>query len=130
MSERNLAILLRTMNPTLHGEPVVFCTLRNLTDIPLEAIASFREAEGLTLVMPRSVAEELEIGFSYVAAWITLTVHSDLEAVGFLAAVTQSLAAAGISCNVFSAVYHDHLFVPFARGEDALSVLRVLSTED
>ncbi len=127
MSERNLAILLRTMNPALHAEPVVFCTLRNLTDIPLEAIASFREAEGLTLVMPRSVAEELEIEFSYVAAWITLTVHSDLEAVGFLAAVTQSLAAAGISCNVFSAVYHDHLFVPFARGEDAMNVLRTFA---
>lgn len=127
MSERNLAILLRTMNPALHTEPVVFCALRNMTDVPLEAIASFREAEGLTLVMPRSVAEELEIEFSYVAAWITLTVHSDLDAVGFLAAITQSLAASGISCNVFSAVYHDHLFVPFVRGEDAMNVLRTFA---
>jgi hypothetical protein len=129
MSERDVSVLLKTMRPELRSEPVVFCSLRNVTDVPLPAIASFREAEGLTLVLPKRVAEELELTYAYVAAWITLTVHSDLDAVGFLAAITQPLAAAGISCNVFSAVYHDHLFVPFGRGEDALAVLERLSKE-
>ena len=43
---------------------------------------------------------------------ITLDVHSSLESVGFLAAVSARLAAAGIPCNAVSAFHHDHLFVP------------------
>ena len=62
----------------------------------------------------------------YVAAWITLTVNSDLDAVGFLAVISRALATANISCNVVSAVHHDHLFVPYREGERAIEVLRQL----
>jgi hypothetical protein len=58
---------------------------------------------------------------------ITLNVHSALDAVGFLSAVMQALTAAGISSNAVSAFYHDHLFVPLNRAEEALQVLRELS---
>jgi uncharacterized protein len=57
---------------------------------------------------------------------ITLNVHSSLEAVGLLAAVTTRLAAAGISVNAVSAVYHDHLFVAPGRAEEACGILRDL----
>jgi hypothetical protein len=60
---------------------------------------------------------------------ITLTVHSSLEAVGFLAAVTVPLAEAGISVNAVSAFHHDHLFVPVERAEDAQLLLQRLAAE-
>jgi hypothetical protein len=60
------------------------------------------------------------------AAWITLTVHSDLEAVGLTAAVSVALGAAGISCNVVAGTYHDHLFVPAQKAADAMAALRKL----
>jgi uncharacterized protein len=53
-----------------------------------------------------------------------LTVHSSLEAVGFLAAITARLAETGISVNAVSAFYHDHLFVPHDRADEALARLQ------
>jgi hypothetical protein len=60
------------------------------------------------------------------AAWITLTVHSDLHAVGLTAAVADALAGKRISCNVVAAAHHDHLFVPVDEGAAALAALRDL----
>ena len=60
---------------------------------------------------------------------ITLTVHSSLEAIGFLAAITGRLAEAGISVNAVSAFYHDHLFVPEHRAEEALHHLQNVSKQ-
>ena len=57
------------------------------------------------------------------AAWITLTVHSDLQAVGLTAAVAEVLTKASISCNVVAAAFHDHIFVPADRAADALAEL-------
>ena len=84
-----------------------------------EPLASFREREGLTLVLERRQAERLGLPYEYVAAWITLTVHSSLAAVGLTAAFATALAEAGISCNVMAGYFHDHLFV--ARDEGAPS---------
>jgi uncharacterized protein len=60
---------------------------------------------------------------------ITLDIHSSLEAVGFLAAITTRLAAAGMGVNPVSAFYHDHLFVPAERAEEALGLLRDLAKD-
>ncbi|TIM21889.1 MAG: ACT domain-containing protein, partial [Mesorhizobium sp.] len=60
----------------------------------------------------------------------TLNIHSSLEAVGFLAAITTRLAAAEIGVNPVSAFYHDHLFVPVDRAEEAIDVLRRLAEEN
>ena len=125
-AEKSLNRLIRTMNPVLPGGKYVFCTLPPGADVPAAAIAVFREEEATTLVLERSDAEAHRLDPLYTAAWITLTVHSDLDAVGFLAAVSGRLAAAGISCNVFSAVHHDHVFVPFDRAGEALEILRAL----
>jgi hypothetical protein len=43
-----------------------------------------------------------------------------------LAKITTALAKEGISVNAFSAYYHDHLFVPYDRKEDAMAALAEL----
>ncbi|HEY3054979.1 MAG TPA: ACT domain-containing protein [Thermoanaerobaculia bacterium] len=125
-SGESLDRLIRSMNPVLRGGAYVFCALAADAAVPAGAIAVFREAEATTIVIERSDAEADRLDPLYVAAWITLTVHSELDAVGFLAAITNALAASGISCNVFSAVHHDHLFVPYEQGERAVEILRAL----
>ena len=86
-----------------------------------------QEAEGLTLVLPRETADAHGLSYDYVAAWITLQVHSSLAAVGLTASFSAALAQAGISCNVVAGFHHDHLFVPSERAERALSTLRALA---
>ena len=124
--ERSLDHLLRGMNPVLHGGQYVFCALPPGAPVPSAAIAVFREEEATTIVIAREDAEGHRLDVVYAAAWITLTIHSDLDAVGFLAAIATILAEERISCNVISALYHDHLFVPYADGERAIEALRKL----
>ncbi len=128
--ETALATLLRSMSPHLNDGDYVFCTLPD-HNIPAgcEVIGSFREQEGLTLILERQQAEHAGLAFDYVAAWITLNVHSALEAVGLTAAFASALGKAGISCNVIAGYYHDHLFVGRADAERAMHVLRQLATD-
>ena len=128
--ETALATLLRSMSPYLNDGDYVFCTLPD-HNIPAgcEVIGSFREQEGLTLILERQQAEHAGLAFDYVAAWITLNVHSALEAVGLTAAFASALGKAGISCNVIAGYYHDHLFVGRADAERAMHVLRQLATD-
>ena len=126
--ETSLATLLRSMSPQLNAGDYVFCTLG---DGPLPAgldiVGSFREQEGLTVILERSQAEQAGFSYDYVAAWITLNVHSALEAVGLTAAFATALGQASISCNVIAGYYHDHLFVGQADAERAMQVLRDLA---
>jgi hypothetical protein len=128
--ETNLDQLLRSMQPVLHTEEYVFCTLPPDQATPefLTPVGAFREAEGLTLIVPKRQAEQAALPYSYPCRLLTLRVHSSLEAVGFLARITAKFAAHGISVNVVSAFYHDHLFVPTARAEQALSLLHELAS--
>jgi len=118
--ERNLEVLLGAMAPALDSEEYVFCTADRIAGEPLCAL---REDEGWTLVLRRAEAERLGIPHTFPCRRITLTIHSSLDAVGLLAAVATELAAAGISVNVASGYYHDHLFVPAGRAGDALEML-------
>jgi len=126
--ETSLTTLLRSMSPQLNAGEYVFCTLRD-GQLPsgVEIVGSFREQEGLTVILQRSQAEIAGFSFDYVAAWITLNVHSALEAVGLTAAFASALGKAGISCNVIAGYYHDHLFVGQADAERAMQVLRDLA---
>ena len=90
------------------------------------AIGTFREDEGVTAIVPSSLAEELGIEGPDFAR-ITLMVHSDLEGVGLTASVSGGLADAGIACNAVAALHHDHMFVPASRAEEALALLKALS---
>ncbi|MPQ82543.1 ACT domain-containing protein [Pseudomonas sp. MAFF 730085] len=126
--ETTLATLLRSMSPQLNDGDYVFCTLPDAC-IPAgcEVIGSFREQEGLTVIVERQQAQHAGLSFDYVAAWITLNVHSALEAVGLTAAFASALGNVGISCNVIAGFYHDHLFVGRADAERAMHVLRQLA---
>ena len=115
----DLPALLRAMEPVLFPEPYGF-TLQ-AGPVP-GAFALVAEQEGLTVVAPIALVPAQEPW-----ARISLTVHSDLAAVGLTAALARALAEKGISANVIAGLYHDHVFVPWDRREDALSALRSLS---
>lgn len=121
----DLEQLLAQLNPQLREGVYVFCTRPTLPQALLEeAVGCFREAEGWTLILPEAAARQGELAYSLRCAWITLQVHSDLAAVGLTAAVAMALAAANLPANVVAAFYHDHLFVPAERAQEALAVLR------
>jgi hypothetical protein len=123
----NLAELLHSMNPVLNRGVYAFVALSG-GSMPdrAEPIATFRENEGLTLILEEQQAKDAGLAVLFRTAWITLTVHSDLQAVGLTAAVATALAEAGISCNVVAAAYHDHLFVPVESASRAITVLQAL----
>src|SRR5262245_36479518 len=112
------------MKPRQNSGEYVFCVCDSpaLVD-KLNPLGFFREQESITLILPRSRADEALLTYSSVMAWITLDVHSSLEAVGLTAAVSAALAEANISCNVVAAYYHDHIFVPIADAQRAVEVL-------
>jgi hypothetical protein len=127
--ERDLDALLRDMKPEMRPGIFVFCTIATGEVVPaaLSPLLIFREQEGTTLVLLREEAEAAGLRYAFPSRLITLTVHSALDAVGFLAAITAHLAEAGISVNAVSAFHHDHLFVPAHRADDAMAVLREMS---
>ena len=81
--ETNLQTLLASMSPKLDGTEWVFAVVGEEDAIPLRplAIASFREAEGLTLVLPQAATDDLK-NVSAPMSRITLEVHSSLEGRG------------------------------------------------
>src|SRR5262249_34366888 len=127
--ERDLDALLQKMKPQMLDGIFVFCTLAPSASIPaaVNPLLTFREQEGTTLVVRREEAEAAGLAYAFASRLITLAVHSALDAVGFLAAITARLAAAGISVNAVSAFHHDHLFVPVDRADDAMALLREMS---
>lgn len=128
--ERDLNTLLVTMKPALDPREWVYCSVdRSFLSSAHRPLFVFQESEGTTVVVERSVAESLGLEYTFVSRRITLRVHSDLEAVGFVATIATALAKHTIPTNVVSAFYHDHLFVPLDRAEEALHVLETLSAE-
>jgi len=126
--ETSLSVLLRSMSPELNEGDYVFCSLSDANLLKgREPIGSFREREGLSVILRREDAQALDLPFDYLAAWITLNVHSALEAVGLTAAFAGALGKAGISCNVIAGYYHDHLFVGRDDAGRAMHVLRQLA---
>lgn len=127
--EQDLTRLLAGLEPRRAPEPHVFTRVPG-PDVPagLRPFATVREQEGLTLVLPQAAADAAGLVYEYVAALVTLQVHSDLAAVGLTAAVSTRLAAVGISCNVVAGFAHDHLLVPLDRADDVLRLLAELSS--
>jgi hypothetical protein len=128
--ERDLGRLLAGMSPRRNPGTWLFCAVGDeALDPDVRALATFEEAEGLTLVVESEEAARHGLVGEFAAAWITLEIESDLAAVGFLARVATALAAEGIPCNPISAFRHDHLFVPVERADDALRALVALQRQ-
>ena len=129
LGETDLGRLLRHLRPSVDAERWAFCALpgHEPPSPALGAVVTVRELEGWTAVVPLERARAAGLAHAGAYRRVTLTVHSSLDAVGLLAAVARALADAGIACNAVAGFYHDHLFVPEARAEDAVAVLARLA---
>jgi hypothetical protein len=126
--EKDLQKLLKTMKPEHNGGDYVFCKVNQLGNLNLDEIEMiFREKEAITLILKKETAEKLNLEYSLVMSWITLSVHSSLEAVGLTAAFSKALSENGISCNVVAAFYHDHIFVGRKDVEKTMEILNAFS---
>lgn len=119
----DLAEMLGQLRPRRQPSEYVFATLPDGAPPPPAAVGWFREAEGVSVVLPAADADRLGLPAAFRAAWITLEVPSALAGVGLTAAVAGALTEVGIACNVIAAVRHDHLFVPADRGDEAMAAL-------
>lgn len=126
--EKDLNVLLRSMTATLVDGTFVFVT-QSQRDVParIPVKMRFEEEEGTTLIVLKSDAEAFGLPYEFSCRMITLNVHSALEAVGFIARVATTLAAAGMGVNPVSGFFHDHLFVPEGRESDAMAILTDLA---
>ena len=126
--ETDLLKLVKDMKPELNHGEYVYCLAASKADaFMLDPLCYFLEKEGVTVILPREKADALDIPYSTICAWITLTVHSSLEAIGLTAEVSKALTEAKISCNVVAAFYHDHIFIPMKDAERALGALQKLT---
>jgi len=129
--EKNLKKLIAHMEPILNKGAYVFATVQNTNRIPRTlTVCEIKEQEGTTVVLKKEDALELGLSFEFVASWITLNIHSSLEAVGLTAAFSTALAKNNISCNVIAGYFHDHIFVDQKDEGKALAVLQHLSTKN
>jgi hypothetical protein len=123
----SLPHLLRSLRP--ERQPGVYAFVLappGVDTAALQPIATFCEAEGTTLIVDEARAHAAGLAVRFRAAWLVLTVASELHDVGLTAAVATALADAGIACNVVAALHHDHLFVPVESAHAALAALRAL----
>ncbi|KAL5087769.1 hypothetical protein Trisim1_007425 [Trichoderma cf. simile WF8] len=129
--EKSLAKLLATLTTTLHEPIFVFATLANASDLPPleETQLFFKEKEGITVIVSREYATAHKIDFFFPCKMITLNVTSSLEAVGFMAVIATKLAENNMGVNPVSGFYHDHLFIPLGREQEAVEVLNRLAED-
>ena len=124
IGETNLEALIRNMEPELHEGTYVFASITNIESIPRTmTICEVKEKEGVTVVVSKEDAEQLGLPIDFIASWITLNIHSSLEAVGLTAAFATALGKNNISCNVIAGYYHDHIFVDQKDADKAMKVL-------
>lgn len=125
MGEKDLNILVKNMSPHLNEGTFVFVSLKNIDHISRkDTICEFKEKEGVTLVLKKSKADAMQLNYSFIASWISLNIHSSLDAVGLTAVVSSELTKHQISCNIIAGFHHDHLFVNTTDTTKALSVLK------
>ncbi len=123
----DLARLLQTMEPVQNPGVYAFTTLPLGSAIDPEIVVAYiREPEGCSAVIAEDTAIRMGLPVLFRAAWLTLTVHSDLQAIGLTAAFSAVLANAGMSCNVIAGARHDHIFVPHEKAAAAMTALREL----
>ena len=122
--ETDLTQILQTLEIERRPGSFGYVSLDGAIPPGVRPVATIAEAEGLTVI---AAVEELEVAGlppTFVAAWLTVTVHSSLEAVGLTAELARRLAAAGIPANVLAGAFHDHVLVPVDDADRAITALR------
>jgi hypothetical protein len=128
--ELSLDTLLKTLSADLIGGTYVFAhspEMPKLNSVVPRML--FREAEGISLILLKEEAEALGLSYEFPCRMITLNVHSSLEAVGFMARIATELAKENMGVNPVAGFYHDHLFVPEGREQDAMRILENLASQ-
>ena len=128
--ETNLSVLIKNMQPVLNEGQYVFSSISTIDTLDLnKIILFFKENEGFTIIIEKNYADTEGVVYTSEFAWITLHVHSALDAVGLTAAFSKALADNNISCNVVAGFYHDHVFVQHELGQQAVDILTKLSSK-
>ena len=116
----------KRQDPHLVDESFIFMTTdQSLSSISntLNPIASFKENEGLSIVITQATADKNAITYDSVFSCISLGVHSSLESYGLISTISRELTQNNISTNVFSGYYHDHIFVQSEKADKALEII-------
>jgi len=125
--ETEINTLIAELSPMLNPGEYVFCTVKDIGKISREqTICEFKESEGTTIVIKQKLADQLSLEYQGVFSWITLNVHSSLEAIGLTALISNALTDNRISCNIIAGFYHDHLFIPHNDAGRAIQILNKL----
>ena len=104
-------------------DPALFASLSS------QAISTFKEEEGVSMLIPVELAEKTKLNVDHPMRCITLNVYSSLEGVGLTAAVSTALGDNAIPCNMVAAFHHDHVFVPSEMCDQAMEVLTSLQKQ-
>ena len=130
--EEDLLNLLNNLQPNLLNEDYVFVVLDEYSLgflKQLDPIATFKEKEGLTIVITKERAKQENLEYNSVFKCISLGVHSSLSSVGLIATISILFSDKDIPCNVFSGFFHDHLFVQKSLSKEALELLKGLKSK-
>jgi hypothetical protein len=128
LGEQDLLKLCASLKPIVAPAVYVYCSFPDFVlPVGVSALCTIRESEGLTAIVERADARRLRLAYVYDARLITLSVHSSLNAVGFIKVISSKLADAGIPCNVIAGYYHDHILVPVDRADEAMDRLREIA---
>ncbi|MFN7150200.1 MAG: ACT domain-containing protein [Microthrixaceae bacterium] len=128
--ETDLATMLATLRIERREPAVTVVHLPSPVELGDGVLALVSEAEGTTAVVSIAEAERRGWPVEFRAAWLTVSVHSSLEAVGLTAALATALAERGIACNVLAGYFHDHLLVPLDRADAAVECLESLADRE
>tara|TARA_Y100001970_G_scaffold266394_1_gene355004 strand:+ start:20816 stop:21253 length:438 start_codon:yes stop_codon:yes gene_type:complete len=129
IGKKDLKEIITNLSPKLLSERFVFCSVSEdmfQNYVGAEPMAIIREKEGITLLITEMSAKNNK--FKYIGPFmcISLEVHSSLYSIGLIALVSNKLSDSGISTNVVSGYYHDHLFIKVDQAQEALNVLKTI----
>ncbi len=119
----DLAEMLISLSVTRRPGRFTLCAIPAPVPLASGVEAVIAEDEAVTVVATVEAAAANGWPYTFEAAWLTLDVHSALDAVGLTAAVSRVLTDVGVACNVIAGFYHDHILVPVDRVEEALTAL-------